>query len=62
MNLPQYPDEYEIYVDQYLETALRSRLSQLKNNQCEFVICLENCRDPEIHKVFKRIAYSEFGK
>ena len=59
MNLPEHPDEYEIYAERGLENTLRNRLSRLKNNQCEFILCLENCRDPEIHKIFKQIAYSE---
>ena len=62
MYLPEHLDECEIYAERGLENTLRNRLSRLKNNQCEFVLCLENCRDPEIHKIFKQIAYSEFGE
>jgi hypothetical protein len=62
MQLPENPDEYEILADRNLEHTLRDRLSKLKNKQCEFILCLENCRNPEIHEVFKQIACTEFGK
>ncbi len=62
MTLPDNPDEYEIIADRNLENKLRDRLSRLKNEQCQFILCLENCRDPSIHELFKQIAYTEFGK
>ncbi len=62
MKLPENPDEYEIYADTNLERTLRNRLSKLKNNQCQFILCLENCRNPDIHELFKQIACTEFGK
>jgi hypothetical protein len=62
MELPENPDEYEVVADRYLEDKLRDRLSKLKNKQCEFILCLENCRNPDIHELFKQIACIEFGK
>jgi len=62
MKLPKKPDEYEVFDNGNLESALRNCLSKLKNNQCQFILCLENCRNPEIHQLFKRIAVNEFGK
>ncbi len=62
MGLPENPEEYELYDDRNLENTLRDRLSKLKNKQCQFILCLENCRNPEIHELFKQIAYTEFGK
>ncbi|CAF1452154.1 unnamed protein product [Adineta steineri] len=60
MRLPKNPDEYEIFADRNLENTLRDRLSNLKNKQYQFVLCLENCRNTEIHQLFKQIAY-EYG-
>jgi hypothetical protein len=62
MKLPDKPDEYEILANRNLANILRDRLSKLKNEQCQFILCLENCRNPEIHQLFKQIAYTEFGK
>jgi hypothetical protein len=62
VELPENPDEFEILADRNLEHVLRDRFSKLKSKQCEFILCLENCRNPEIHELFKQIAYSEFGK
>lgn len=62
MKLPTMPDEYEIFADRNLENKLRNHLTKLKNMQCEFILCLENCRDPLIHEVFKQITCGEFGK
>ncbi|CAF3592980.1 unnamed protein product [Rotaria socialis] len=61
MALPENLDEYEIFVDRNLESTLRNRLSRLKNNQCQFILCLSNCRNQEIHRIFKQIASIEFG-
>ena len=62
MKLPQTPDECEIYSDRNLRNVLRNRLSKLKDEQCQFILCLENCRNPEVHQIFKQIASTEFGK
>lgn len=61
MTLPDTPDEYEIFVDRNLENKLRNYLTRLKNNQCQFILCLANCRSSEIHQIFKQIASIEFG-
>ncbi|CAF3721515.1 unnamed protein product [Adineta steineri] len=61
MALPENPDEYEIVADRDLERKLRNHFSKLKNWGCQFILCLENCRNKEIHSVFKQIAYLEFG-
>jgi hypothetical protein len=62
MGLPENPEEYELYDDRNLENTLRDRLSKLKNKQCQFILCLENCRNPKIHELFKQIASTELGK
>jgi hypothetical protein len=62
MKLPSKPDEYEIFADRNLENTLRDCLSKLKNKQCQFILCLENCRNLDIHELFKQIACTEFGK
>jgi eukaryotic translation initiation factor 2C len=62
MKLPDKPDEYEILANRNLANILRDRLSKLKNEQCQFILCLENCRNLEIHHLFKQIAYNELGK
>jgi len=62
MKLPDKPDEYEILANRNLANILRDILSKLKNEQCQFILCLENCRNPEIHHLFKQIAYNELGK
>ncbi|CAM4764127.1 unnamed protein product [Rotaria magnacalcarata] len=61
MKLPEYPDKYEIFANRNLENELRNCLSELKNKQCQFILCLENCRDPGVHELFKQIACIEFG-
>ena len=62
MYLPQKCDESEILVDRQLEKKLRDTFNRLKNNGCEFILCLENSRDQQAHDLFKRIAYKEYGK
>jgi len=62
MKLPKKLDEYEVSANRNLESTLRNYLSELKNKQCQFILCLENCRNPEIHQLFKQIAVNEFGK
>jgi hypothetical protein len=62
MKLPETSDEYEIYYDRNLRSVLQNLLSKLKNEQCQFILCLENCRNPEVHQIFKQIASTEFGK
>ncbi|CAF1157499.1 unnamed protein product [Rotaria sp. Silwood1] len=61
MTLPEYPNEYEIFADRNLEDKVRSVLSKLKHKQCQFILCLENCRNSKIHELFKQIACNEFG-
>jgi hypothetical protein len=62
MKLPNKPDQYEIVSNRNLANTLRDCLSKLKNEQCQFILCLENCRNPEIHQLFKQIACTELGK
>ncbi len=62
MKLPDELNEYEIFANKNLESTLRTRLSELKDGQCEFILCLENCRSQEAHQLFKQIAYTELGK
>lgn len=62
IHLPRNPDEYEISVDRRLESNLRRRFVELKRNHCQFILCLENCRNSQVHEQFKNIAYNEFGK
>ncbi|CAF3312114.1 unnamed protein product [Rotaria socialis] len=61
MELPKYHDEYEIFANRNLKSELRNCLSELKSKQCQFILCLENCRDPGVHELFKQIACIEFG-
>lgn len=62
MKLPEKYNKYEIFANENLEDTLRARLSELKNGQCEFILCLENCRNQKVHQFFKQIAYNELGK
>jgi predicted peroxiredoxin len=62
MKLPQNYDEFEVLVNKQLEKKLRDIFNQLKKNGCELVLCLENSRDQQAHDLFKRIAYTEYGK
>ena len=62
MSLPENPGEFEIFAEGNLEKDIRSRLSKLKGEGCQFILCLENCRDPNIHELFKQIACNDLGK
>lgn len=62
MNLPKEYSEFEVLVNRQLENKLRNTFNQLKNDGCEFVLCLENFRDQTVHDLFKKIAYTEYGK
>ncbi|UJR32244.1 hypothetical protein I4U23_019710 [Adineta vaga] len=61
MGLPENCDENEVFADKNIESNLRRHLSKLKEGQCQFVLCLENCQNPQIHEVFKKIACNELG-
>ncbi|CAF0871845.1 unnamed protein product [Adineta ricciae] len=61
MQLPQERNEFEIYADRNLDRNLRDYLGECKRRQYEFILCVENCRNPQVHEAFKRIAYHEYG-
>lgn len=52
----------QVMADRDLERNLYDLLSQLKQDRCQFVLCLENCYDQKIHELFKQIACGDLGK
>lgn len=62
ITLPKNIQMFDFQDHRKLDKELFERLSELKNQQCEFILCLENCQSTQIHSLFKQIATGDLGK